>query len=142
MQALDVRMQALPVKEPEREDSGDIKRADAEPVRNGDSFLAMIKKMIVAAKDGSKETDEARFKDISLREDKIRDSSLQKEAGRQNTELSSEDHKSKKIDAENLLNSKEAYLKEAKDLTKKPKNETRKLHSENFRYPKGSKKHA
>lgn len=132
MQALDVRMQALPVKEPEREDSGDIKRADAEPVRNGDSFLAMIKKMIVAAKDGSKETDEARFKDISLREDKIRDSSLQKEAGRQNTELSSEDHKSKKIDAENLLNSKEAYLKEAKDLTKKPKNETRKLHSENL----------
>lgn len=132
MQALDVRMQALPVKEPEREDSGDIKRADAEPVRNGDSFLAMIKKMIAAAKDGSKETDEARFEDISLREDKIRDSSLQKEAGRQNTELSSEDHKSKKIDAENLLNSKEAYLKEAKDLTKKPKNETRKLHSENL----------
>ena len=43
MQALDVRMQALPVKEPEREYSGDIKRADAEPVRNRDSFLAMIK---------------------------------------------------------------------------------------------------
>ena len=132
MQALDVRMQALPVKEPEREDSGDIKRADAEPVRNGDSFLAMIKKMIAAAKDGSKETDEAQFKDARFREDKIRDLSLQKETGRQNTELSSEDYKSKKIDAENLLNSKEAYLKEAKDLTKKPKNETRKLHSENL----------
>ena len=132
MQALDVRMQALPVKEPEREDSGDIKRADAEPVRNGDSFLAMIKKMIAAAKDGSKETDEARFEDARLREAKIRDLSLQKEAGRQNKELSSEDSKSKKIDAENLLNSKEAYLKEAKDLTKKPKNETRKLHSENL----------
>ena len=132
MQALDVRMQALPVKEPEREDSGDIKRADAEPVRNGDSFLAMIKKMIAAAKDGSKETDEARFEDARLREAEIRDLSLQKEAGRQNTELSSEDHKSKKTDAEKLLNSKEAYLKEAKDLTKKPKSETRKLHSENL----------
>lgn len=132
MQALDVRMQALPVKEPEREDSRDIKRADAEPVRNGDSFLAMIKKMIAAAKDGSKETDEARFEDARLREAEIRDLSLQKEAGRQNTELSSDDSKSKKIDAENLLNSKEAYLKEAKDLTKKPKNETRKLHSENL----------
>ncbi|MGI5083937.1 flagellar hook-length control protein FliK [Treponema putidum] len=132
MQALDVRMQALPVKEPEREDSRDIKRADAEPVRNGDSFLAMIKKMIAAAKDGSKETDEARFEDARLREAEIRDLSLQKEAGKQNTELSSEDPKSKKIDAEKLLNSKEAYLKEAKDLTKKPKNETRKLHSENL----------
>ena len=132
MQALDVRMQALPVQEPERKASEDLKRADAEPVRNGDSFLAMIKKMIAAAKDGSKETDEAQFKDARLREDKIRDLSLQKETGRQNTELSSEDHKSKKIDAENLLNSKEAYLKEAKDLTKKPKNETHKLHSENL----------
>ena len=132
MQALDVRMQALPVKELEREDSRDIKKADAEPVRNGDSFLTMIKKMIAAAKDGSKETDEARFEDARLREDKIRDLSLQKEAGKQNTELSSEDPKSKKIDAEKLLNSKEAYLKEAKDLTKKPKNETRKLHSENL----------
>ena len=132
MQALDVRMQALPVQEPERDDSRDIKRADAEPVRNGDSFLAMIKKMIAAAKDGSKETDEARFEDARLREAKIRDSSLQKETGRQNKELSSEDSKSKKIDAENLLNSKEAYLKEAKDLTKKPKNETHKLHSENL----------
>ena len=132
MQALDVRMQALPVQEPERKASEDLKRADAEPVRNGDSFLAMIKKMIAAAKDGSKETDEPQFKDARLREDKIRDLSLQKETGRQNTELSSEDHKSKKIDAENLLNSKEAYLKEAKDLTKKPKNETRKLHSENL----------
>ena len=139
MQALDVRMQALPVKEPEREDSGDIKRADAEPVRNGDSFLAMIKKMIAAAKDGSKETDEARFEDISLREDKIRDSSLQKEAGRQNTELSSEDHKSKKIDAENLLNSKEAYLKEPKDLLKKPKTETQKLDSEHLQAEKSQK---
>ena len=132
MQALDVRMQALPVQEPERKASEDLKRADAEPVRNGDSFLAMIKKMIAAAKDGSKETDEAQFKDARFREDKIRDLSLQKETGRQNTELSSEDYKSKKIDAENLLNSKEAYLKEAKDLTKKPKNETRKLHSENL----------
>lgn len=139
MQALDVRMQALPVKEPEREDSGDIKRADAEPVRNGDSFLAMIKKMIAAAKDGSKETDEARFEDISLREDKIRDSSLQKEAGRQNTELSSEDHKSKKIDAENLLNSKEAYLKEPKDLLKKPKTETQKPDSEHLQAEKSQK---
>ena len=82
MQALDVRMQALPVKEPEREDPRDIKKADAEPVRNGDSFLAMIKKMIAAAKDGSKETDEARFEDARLREAEIRDSSLQKEAGR------------------------------------------------------------
>lgn len=139
MQALDVRMQALPVKEPEREDSGDIKRADAEPVRNGDSFLAMIKKMIAAAKDGSKETDEARFEDISLREDKIRDSSLQKEAGRQNTELSSEDHKSKKIDAENLLNSKEAYLKEPKNLLKKPKTETQKPDSEHLQAEKSQK---
>lgn len=132
MQALDVRMQALPVQEPERKASEDLKRADAEPVRNGDSFLAMIKKMIAAAKDGSKETDEARFEDARLREAKIRDLSLQKETGRQNSELSSEDPKSKKIDSENLLNSKEAYLKEAKDLTKKPKNETRKLHSENL----------
>lgn len=132
MQALDVRMQALPVQEPERKASEDFKRADAEPVRNGDSFLAMIKKMIAAAKDGSKETDEARFEDARFREDKIRDLSLQKETGRQNSELSSEDPKSKKIDSENLLNSKEAYLKEAKDLTKKPKNETRKLHSENL----------
>ena len=123
MQALDVRMQALPVKEPEREDSRDIKRADAEPVRNGDSFLAMIKKMIAAAKDGSKETDEARFEDARLREAEIRDLSLQKEAGRQNTELSSEDHKSKKTDAEKLLNSKEAYLKEPKNLLKKPNSE-------------------
>ena len=139
MQALDVRMQALPVKEPEREDSRDIKRADAEPVRNGDSFLAMIKKMIAAAKDGSKETDEARFEDARLREDKIRDLSLQKEAGKQNTELSFEDPKSKKIDAENLLNSKEAYLKEAKDLTKKPKNETRKLNSEHVQAEKTQK---
>jgi len=132
MQALDVRMQALPVQEPERKASEDLKRADAEPVRNGDSFLAMIKKMIAAAKDGSKETDETQFKDARFREDKIRDLSLQKETGRQNKDLSSEDPKSKKIDAENLLNSKEAYLKEAKDLTKKPKNETRKLHSENL----------
>ncbi|UTY32391.1 flagellar hook-length control protein FliK [Treponema putidum] len=132
MQALDVRMQALPVQEPERKASEDFKRADAEPVRNGDSFLAMIKKMIAAAKDGSKEIDDARFEDSRFREDKVRNSSLQKEAGRQNTELSSEDYKSKKIDAENLLNSKEAYLKEAKDLTKKPKSETRKLHSENL----------
>lgn len=139
MQALDVRMQALPVKEPEREDPRDIKKADAEPVRNGDSFLAMIKKMIAAAKDGSKETDEARFEDISLREDKIRDSSLQKEAGRQNTELSSEDHKSKKIDAENLLNSKEAYLKEPKNLLKKPKTETQKPDSEHLQAEKSQK---
>ena len=139
MQALDVRMQALPVKEPEREDSGDIKRADAEPVRNGDSFLAMIKKMIAAAKDGSKETDEARFEDARLREAEIRDLSLQKEAGRQNTELSSEDHKSKKIDAENLLNSKEAYLKEPKNLLKKPKTETQKPDSEHLQAEKSQK---
>ncbi|UTY34799.1 flagellar hook-length control protein FliK [Treponema putidum] len=132
MQALDVRMQALPVQEPERKASEDFKRADAEPVRNGDSFLAMIKKMIAAAKDGSKEIDDARFEDSRFREDKVRNSSLQKEAGRQNTELSSENRPSKEIDAENLLNSKEAYLKETKDLTKKPKSEASKLHSENL----------
>ena len=130
MQALDVRMQALPVKEPEREDPKDIKRADAEPVRNGDSFMAMIKKMIAAAKDGSKETDEARFEDARLREAEIRDLSLQKEAGRQNTELSSDDSKSKKIDAENLLNSKEAYLKDSKNLLKKPNTEAQNLQAQ------------
>ncbi|UTC62287.1 flagellar hook-length control protein FliK [Treponema sp. OMZ 787] len=137
MQALDVRMQALPVQEPERDDPRNIKRADAEPVRNGDSFLAMIKKMIAAAKDGSKEIDDARFEDARLREDKIRDSSLQKEAGRQNTEISVKDPVYKDIvfktdKTENLPNSKEAYLKESKDLTKKPKNEIQKPHLEHF----------
>ena len=46
MQALDVRMQALPVKEPEREDPRDIKKADAEPVKNGDSFPQFFKHIL------------------------------------------------------------------------------------------------
>ncbi|UTC75184.1 flagellar hook-length control protein FliK [Treponema sp. OMZ 792] len=144
MQALDVRMQALPVKEPEREEPGDIKRADTEPVRNGDSFLAMIKKMIAAAKDGSKEIDEARFEDARLREDKMRDSSLQKEAGRQDTEFSAKDsaRNAKSLNAaetDNLPNSKEAYLKEPKDLLKKPTNGIQKLNSEHLQAEKTQK---
>ena len=74
MQAVDINIQPYAVRETEcPEKPHDGKKTDAEPVRNGDSFLAMIKKMIAAAKDGSKETDEARFEDARLREDKIRD---------------------------------------------------------------------
>ncbi|UTC66487.1 MULTISPECIES: flagellar hook-length control protein FliK [unclassified Treponema] len=145
MHAVDVRMQALPVQEPEKNESPrDIKRADAEPVRNGDSFLAMIKKMIAAAKDGSKEIDEARFEDARLREDKMRDSSLQKETGRQDTEFSAKDsaRNAKGLNAaetDNRPNSKEAYLKELKDLLKKPNNETQKLNSEHLQAEKVQK---
>ena len=57
MQAVDMNIQPYAVRETEcPEKPHDGKKTDAEPVRNGDSFLAMVKKLIAGSKDGSAES--------------------------------------------------------------------------------------
>ena len=57
MQAVDINIQPYAVRETEcPEKPHDGKKIDAEPVRNGDSFLAMVKKLIAGSKDGSAES--------------------------------------------------------------------------------------
>lgn len=57
MQAVDINIQPYAVRETEcPEKPHDGKKTAAEPVRNGDSFLAMVKKLIAGSKDGSAES--------------------------------------------------------------------------------------
>ncbi len=74
MQAVNTQMQAVPNQEDFRARPDNAKKTDAEPVRNGDSFLAMVKKMIAAGKDENANESQKNNENLS-------EKSAQKEAG-------------------------------------------------------------
>ncbi len=71
VQAVNMQMQAVPNQQEELKAKPDqAKKTDAEPARNGDSFLAMVKKMIAAGKDENAKENQS-----------LSEKSAQKEAG-------------------------------------------------------------
>lgn len=114
MQAVDMHLQPYLVRETEQaERPQDVKKATAEPARNGDSFLAMLKKLIAGSTDGDTE-------DFNV---EIQSKNLQKEAGMQDlSELSEiqKDDKTDDIKNTDLIRQK----KETKVLNKANKPET------------------
>ncbi len=75
VQAVNMQMQAVPNQQEDLKARPDnAKKTDAEPARNGDSFLAMVKKMIAAGKDENANEAQKNNENLS-------DKSAQKEAG-------------------------------------------------------------
>ncbi len=89
-----VNMQAQAVQNPQddfNKKPNATKKTDAEPARNGDSFLAMVKKMIAAGKDeAAQQTEDANAKANADKNQDASEESAKKEAGLPKTDEKSE----------------------------------------------------